>query len=90
VADLRVLGLRHRRGHDLRRIFQTLADEDGIDRSLRRLVAHAPSQDALDLYTTVQMERLCAAAASLRVERRNPAKILELPTAACYGAAVER
>jgi integrase len=90
VADLRALDLRHRRGHDLRRTFQPLADEDGIECSLHRLVTHAPSQDVLDLYTTVQWARLCEAVARLRVERRKSADILALPTAAWYSAVVQR
>ena len=32
LADLKTLDLRHRRGHDLRRTFQSLADEDGMER----------------------------------------------------------
>jgi hypothetical protein len=44
----------------------------------------------LDLYTTVQWDRLCAAMALLKVERRKSAKILVLPTAACYSGVVQR
>jgi hypothetical protein len=84
--DLAALGFRPRRVHDLRRTFITLAREDGADRDVLRLVTHAPSTDVLDLYTSVPWERRCAEVAKVRLERRNPAKILSLtPSLAAVG-----
>lgn len=83
LADLALLGFRHRRGHDLRRTFVSLAREDGAAPDVLRLVTHAPSSDVLDLYTSVPWERLCGEVAKLRVERRKRAEIPELHSKAC-------
>jgi integrase len=77
-VDLDALKLRHRRVHDLRRTFITLAREDGAERDVLRLVTHAPSSDVIDLYTSVQWERRCAEVAKIRLKRRKSAKILTL------------
>jgi hypothetical protein len=61
-----------------------------MERSLRRVVTHAPAEDMLDLFTTVQWERLCAAVALPRVERRKSAKILTLSSATCCSGLVRR
>lgn len=82
-ADLRALGLRHRRGHDLRRTFVSLAREDGAAPDVLRLATHAPSRDILDAYTSVSWERLCEEFSRLRVERPKPAKILRLHARSC-------
>jgi integrase len=59
IADLDLLGLRtkagkrqHRRGHDLRRMFITLARTDGAIDGLLRWVTHGPSSDMIDVHTT--------------------------------------
>lgn len=83
ALDLRNLGLRHRRGHDLRSTFVSLAREDGAAPDVLRLVTHAPSRDILDLYTRVPWERLCTEVAKIRVERRKPAKLLPLHFESC-------
>jgi len=59
--DLRILGLRPRRGHDLRRTMISLAQDDGASRKILRDVTHGRSKrDAIDEYTTLQWATLCA------------------------------
>jgi integrase len=53
--DLQMLGLRRRRGHDLRRTMISLAQDDGASREILRDVTHGRSKrDASDDYTTLQ------------------------------------
>lgn len=66
--DLRLLGLRPRRGHDLRRTLISLAQDDGASREILRDVTHGRSKrDAIDDYTTLQWSTVCAEVAKLRV-----------------------
>ncbi len=88
--DLKLFGFRHRRGHDLRSTFVSLAREDGAEPSVLRLVTHAPSRDMLDLYTRTSWERLCTEVGKLRIERRKPANVLPFnPEPCCSPAAVD-
>jgi hypothetical protein len=51
--DLEALGMRHRRGHDLRRTFITLAQVDGARREVLKVMTHGPSaDDIVSLYTS--------------------------------------
>jgi integrase len=79
ACDLAVLGLRHRRLHDLRRTFVSLCREGGADKERLRLVTHGRPSDVLDLYTEVDWPLLCAEVAKLRIERRGPAGVVPLP-----------
>lgn len=65
--DLRRLGLRHRRLHDLRRTFITLARADGADKEVLRRVTHGVSTDIVDLYTSYPWKTICDAVATLRL-----------------------
>jgi integrase len=66
--DLRVLGFRRRRGHDLRRTMISLAQDDGASREILRDVTHGRSKrDAIDDYTTLQWSTVCAEVAKLRL-----------------------
>ena len=66
--DLRALGFRPRRGHDLRRTMISLAQDDGASREILQDVAHGRSKrDAIDDYTTLQWATVCAEVAELRV-----------------------
>ena len=77
IADLELLGLRtkagkrqHRRGHDLRRTFITLARTDGAIDGLLRWVTHGPSSDMMDVYTSPPWAALCTEITKLKVELR--------------------
>ena len=62
-----MLGLRRRRGHDLRRTFITLAQVDGARRDLLEIVTHGPRGDIVSIYTTFPWPALCAEVAKLDV-----------------------
>jgi integrase len=77
--DLRVLGFRSRRGHDLRRTMISLAQDDGASRDILRDVTHDRSKrDAIDDYTTLQWATVCAEVAKLRLD---PAAPMDVPKA---------
>ena len=80
LRDLEVLGLRGRRGHDLRRTFITLAQADGAPPHMLKWVTHGTRTGIMDQYTSPPWPPLCAEVAKLRVELRE-GKVLELPTA---------
>jgi integrase len=67
--DLRTLGFRRRRGHDLRRTMISLCQDDGASRDILRGVTHGRSRrDAIDDYTTLQWATVCAEVAKLRLK----------------------
>jgi len=66
-AELARLGLRHRRGHDLRRTMISLARSDGADRDKLKACTHGPSGSIIDLYTTWTWASLCDEVAKLRI-----------------------
>jgi hypothetical protein len=68
-ADLVMLGLRHRRGHDLRRTFITLAQVDGARRDLLETITHGPRGNIINVYTTFPWPALCAEVAELRIKK---------------------
>lgn len=68
--DLATLGLRPRRGHDLRRTFITLAQVDGARRDLLETVTHGPRGDIVSVYTTFPWPALCDEVKKLRIELR--------------------
>ncbi len=57
--DLELLGLRHRRGHDLRRTFISLAQDDGAQPHVIKMITHARQADVFTGYTTLQWTTLC-------------------------------
>jgi hypothetical protein len=61
------LGIEHRRVHDLRRTFISLAREDGADKDILRRGTHQPPKDVMELYTTVEWRKLCEEVAKLRI-----------------------
>lgn len=68
TRDLAVLELRHRRFHDLRRTFISLAQADGANPGHLESVTHTPaSRKAFDLYTSIPWSSKCAAVAALRI-----------------------
>jgi integrase len=68
--DLDTLGLRRRRGHDLRRTFITLAQVDGARRDLLEAVTHGPRGDIVSVYTTFPWPALCEEVAKLKIGLR--------------------
>lgn len=69
--DLPTLGLRHRRMHDARATFITLACEDGADRHvIETRVTHTPrARSAFDGYDRTQWATTCREVAKLRISR---------------------
>lgn len=65
--DLAKVGLRERRGHDLRRTFITLAQIDGARRDVLKPLTHPGEQDIVGLYTTFPWPVVCAEIAKLRL-----------------------
>jgi hypothetical protein len=60
---------RHRRGHDLRRTFITLAQVDGARRDLLETITHGPRGNIINVYTTFPWPALCAEVAKLKIEK---------------------
>ncbi len=83
-ADLKALGFRHRRFHDLRRTMISLARADGARPDLLKMVTHGKSKSILDIYTEMPREPLCMEVAKLRIERRN-GQVIALPRVAQVG-----
>jgi integrase len=69
--DLETLGIRHRRGHDMRRTFVSLARTDGARKDILSLITHNPGQSgsSIDLYTTFDWPTLCSEVEKLNVQR---------------------
>jgi len=84
--DLKELGLRHRRGHDLRRTMISLAISDGARKDLLKLCTHGPPRrEGIDAYITIGWEPLCAEVARLKVSRRPRGEVIEMPRAVAVG-----
>ncbi len=84
--DLRTLGLRHRRGYDLRRTFISLARSDGARPDILKLVTHGSDgqRNMIDLYSTLDWAVLCAEVMKLRITRER-GKVIALPLAKAVG-----
>ena len=70
LGDLETLGLRKRRGHDLRRTFITLAQVDGVRRDLLETITHGPRGDIVNVYTSFPWPALCEEVRKLKIELR--------------------
>ncbi len=81
ARDLETLGLRHRRGHDLRRTFISLARSNGAEKDILRRATHKPPREVIEGYTTFEWPVVCREVAKLPVQRRDVGKVLELPLA---------
>jgi integrase len=68
--DLKRLGMRPRRQHDLRRTFVSLCLGDGASKDILRSITHAPEGDVVDDYTTLVWNPLCRKVAKLQDRRR--------------------
>lgn len=65
--DLERIGLRTRRGHDLRRTFVTLIRVDGGRSDVLRPITHPGEKDIIGLYTTFPWPVVCEELAKLRI-----------------------
>lgn len=72
ASDLKTLGFKHRRVHDLRRTGISLSIEDGADELMLKRGTHAAPKSVMGMYTTVSWERLCEEVEKLKLERREP------------------
>lgn len=79
--DLDTLGYRHRRTHDTRRTFITLARANGARPDILQLVTHGPPKDIMSIYTEMPWGPRCEEVAKLRLELRE-GKLLRLPVVA--------
>lgn len=79
---LEQLGLRHRRVHDLRRTFVSLATADGADDRILQWGTHGRPGDIMGAYGDADWLRLCAEVAKLKIERLRARKVLPLRRAA--------
>lgn len=75
MRDLAALGLRHRRGHDLRATTITCAIIDGANESHLQACTHTPKKKAaFDLYNRIPWAAKCEAVAKLQVRGVAPAR----------------
>jgi hypothetical protein len=86
-ADLVLLGLRHRRGHDLRRTMISLARMDGARADLLQVCTHNPrkGQGTIDLYTSYDWAALCAEVAKLKIARAPRGAVISLVHSLVHG-----
>jgi len=86
LEDIDRLGLRRRRGHDLRRTFLSLAQIDGARREVLKLVTHGQKGDILDGYTTFPWATMCAEVAKLKLSIELPSQTTDDRAAATTNA----
>jgi integrase len=86
--DLVALGLRHRRGHDLRRTFISLARSNGADKDILRRATHKPPKEVIEGYTTFDWETVCREVSKLPVQRKGLGRVVAISRA--LGAKVEK
>jgi integrase len=86
--DLKMLGFRHRRGHDLRRTMISLSREDGARKDLLELCTHNPKKkgSSIDVYTTFPWEAFCGEVQKLVVRRRAADNVVEMRATAVASA----
>lgn len=80
LDDLKRLGLRPRRGHDLRRTMITLARVDGARADILEMMTHGQRGDIINIYTSMPWPSPCAELAKLKIERR-VGQVIVLPLA---------
>ncbi len=86
VRDLKTLGLRHRRGHDLRRTMISLARSNGASKDILRRATHRPPKEVIEGYTTFEWEAVCREVAKLPIARTKVGKIIEISGSLAAGA----
>lgn len=65
--DLDALGMRVRRGHDLRRTFISMGQDDGAPRDVLEAITHKGNQSTMSGYTTFTWQTLCAAVSCIQL-----------------------
>jgi len=83
--DLLALGMRHRRGHDLRRTMISLARTDGARSDILRRGTHKPPKEVIEGYTTFEWDVLCREVAKLKIQRTKTGEVISMPMAAAGG-----
>ena len=83
--DLKRLGQRKRRQHDLRRTFITLARSGGARPDILKWATHGPSGDIIDIYTSMPWEPLCEAVSCLKLDLLE-GKVIQLKVQNVSGA----
>lgn len=78
--DLAMLGFRHRRGHDLRRTFISLARSDGALMDIVKRGTHKPPREVIDGYTTFEFDVQCREMLKLQLHPGG-GELIALPTA---------
>ncbi len=77
--DLKMMGLRHRRSHDLRRTFISLARSAGAMTDILRRATHKPPTEVIEGYTTYEWEVVCREVLKLRIEQETGEAIVVIP-----------
>ncbi len=86
TTDLAALGMRHRRGHDLRRTMISLARTDGARTDILRRGTHKPPKEVIEGYTTFEWDVLCREVAKLKIERHQTGQVIAIPQTVASGA----
>lgn len=81
VRDLETLGLRHRRGHDLRRTCISLARSDGAQKDIHKRTTHKPPREVIEGYTTFEWPVVCREVLKFQMKLRDAGKLIEMPRA---------
>lgn len=84
--DLETLGLRHRRGHDLRRTMISLCRSNGAVADILRRATHKPPKEVIEGYTTFEWAVVCAEVAKHPIRRPSAAEVITLRRAASASA----
>ena len=83
--DHEALGLRHRRGHDLRRTMISLCRSNGAISDILKRATHKPPKEAIEGHTTFEWHVVCVELAKHPV-RRPPSTADHLKRAASAGS----
>lgn len=73
--DLKTLGLRHRRSHDLRRTFISLARSAVAMTDVLKRATHKPPTEVIEGYTTYEWDVVCREVLKLKIEFPRPSPI---------------
>lgn len=76
--DLEALGLRHRRGHDLRRTMISLCRSNGAVRDILRRATHKPPKEVIEGYTSFEWDVVCAEVAKHPIRRGTTPVVIPL------------
>jgi integrase len=78
LRELRRLGWRSRRVHDLRRTGISLAISDGASEAILKWGTHAPPRHVMGLYTSIEWGRLCAEVERMRVRTKLVRSVVQI------------